>query len=73
MAPFITEYPQYFTATNLEWKRLLKPDKYKDIIISSMRFLVNDKRAETFLPMAVDWSGQIMEQECMITRLGDGW
>ena len=48
MAPFITEYPQFFTATNLEWKRLLKPDKYKDIIISSLRFLVSDKRAKIF-------------------------
>ena len=34
----ITEYPQFFTATNLEWKKLLKPDKYKDIVISSLRF-----------------------------------
>ena len=48
MAPFITEYPQFFTATNLEWKKLLTPDKYKDIIISSLRFLVNDKRANIF-------------------------
>jgi hypothetical protein len=28
----ITESPQFFTATILEWKRLLKPDKYKDIL-----------------------------------------
>lgn len=48
MAPFITEYPQFFTATNLGWKKLLKPDKYKDIIISSLRFLVTDKRAKIF-------------------------
>ena len=48
MQPFITEYPQFFTATNLEWKRLLKPGKYKDIIIGSMRFLVKDKRAKIF-------------------------
>ena len=27
-------YPDYFTATILEWKHLLKPDKYKDIILS---------------------------------------
>jgi len=40
----ITEYPQFFTATNLEWKKLLQPDKYKDIVIESMRFLVNEKR-----------------------------
>jgi putative transposase len=48
MEPIITEYPQFFTATNLEWKRLLKPNKYKDIVISSMRFLVKDKRVKIF-------------------------
>jgi putative transposase len=48
MVPIITEYPQFFTATNLEWKRLLKPDKYKDIVIGSLRFLVKDKRVKVF-------------------------
>ena len=42
----ITEAPQFFTATILEWKRLLKPDKYKDIIISSLEFLVKNKRVQ---------------------------
>jgi len=27
----IIESPQFFTVTILEWKRLLKPDKYKEI------------------------------------------
>ena len=40
----ITEYAHFFTATNLEWKPLLTSDKYKGIIIESMRFVVNDKR-----------------------------
>ena len=44
MASPITEYPHFFTATNLEWKKLLAQDKYKDVIIESMRFLVKDKR-----------------------------
>jgi putative transposase len=44
MSSFITGYPQFFTATNLEWKLILEPDKYKDIITSSMEFLVKDKR-----------------------------
>ena len=44
MADVITEYPQFFTATNLEWNKLLQPDKYKDVIIESMRFVVNDNR-----------------------------
>jgi putative transposase len=48
MQPIITEYPTYFTATNLEWKKLLQPDKYKDIVISSMKFLVKDKRVKIF-------------------------
>jgi len=44
MTNIITNYPQFFTATNLEWKMLLKPDKHKDVIIESMRFLVQDSR-----------------------------
>jgi hypothetical protein len=37
-------YPNYFTSTILEWKHLLKPDKYKDIVISSLEFLVIERR-----------------------------
>jgi REP element-mobilizing transposase RayT len=44
MSSFITDYAQFFTATNLEWKPLLQPDKYKDIIAGSLDFLVRDKR-----------------------------
>lgn len=44
MGSIVTEWPQYFTATNLEWKKLLQPDKYKDIIIDSLRFLVSENR-----------------------------
>ncbi len=29
---------QFFTATILEWKHLLKPDKYKDTIVESLSF-----------------------------------
>ncbi len=39
-------WPQYLTATILEWKHLLKQDKYKDIIIDSLQFLVQEKRIE---------------------------
>jgi putative transposase len=35
---------QFFTATILEWKKLLTPDKYKDILIDSFRFLVREQR-----------------------------
>ena len=41
-----THYSQYFTATILEWKHLLKPDKYKDVIIDSLKFLVKEKWVE---------------------------
>ena len=38
----------FFTATVLEWKHLLKPDKFKDVIIESFRFLVNKFRVRIF-------------------------
>jgi hypothetical protein len=37
-------YPYFFTATILEWKHLLKPDKYKDIIIKSLLYLSEQKK-----------------------------
>jgi len=39
VSKIITGYPHFFTATILGWKKLLKPDKYKDILIESMQFL----------------------------------
>ena len=44
----ITECPQFFTATILEWERLLAPDKYKDIIMDSLRFVVANKRIKLY-------------------------
>jgi len=41
-------YVSFFTATILEWKPLLINDKYKDIIISSMKFLVDDIRVNIY-------------------------
>jgi putative transposase len=35
---------QFFTATILEWKHLLKQDRYKQVIIESLSFLVAEKR-----------------------------
>jgi putative transposase len=37
-------YPQFYTATILEWKHLLADDSHKDIIINSLKFLVTEKR-----------------------------
>lgn len=44
----IEEYPYFFTATILEWKHLLKPDKFKDIIISCLKYLVEQERAKIY-------------------------
>ncbi len=33
----------YYTATNLYWKPLLKDNRYKDIVIDALRFLVKKK------------------------------
>jgi hypothetical protein len=41
-----TNYPHFFTATILEWKHLLKLNKFKEIIIlSQQRLLVSGSRA----------------------------
>ena len=34
-----TYHTQFFTATIFKWKQLLKDDAFKDIIISSLKFL----------------------------------
>jgi putative transposase len=36
-------HPQFFTATILEWKHLLKEDTFKDIIIDSLLYLTREK------------------------------
>jgi hypothetical protein len=46
-------YPDYFTATILEWKHLLRPEKYKDIVISSLEFLVKEDRIRLYAQMLI--------------------
>ena len=41
-------YIAFYTATILEWKHLLKPDKYKQIIIDSLAFLIKEKRVKVY-------------------------
>src|SRR4051812_33942204 len=36
-------HPQFFTATILDWKHLLKEDDYKNIIINSLLYLKNER------------------------------
>ena len=35
---------EFFTATCLNWQVLLQPDERKQIVMDSLRFMVNDKR-----------------------------
>ena len=37
-------YPNYFTSRVVEQKHLLNPDKYKDIVILRLEFLVIERR-----------------------------
>ncbi len=48
--PAITfnQYPQFFTATILEWKHLLADDFMKNIVIESLKFLVKDGRVVVY-------------------------
>ena len=39
-------WPQFFTATIQGWKHLLKDDRYKDVIISSLKFLKENKKVK---------------------------
>ncbi len=45
---FPINYPVFFTATILEWKPLLKQEKYKDIIVSSLEYLVKQNKVQVF-------------------------
>ena len=48
MPEFITEYPQFFTASIKGFYKLLQQDKYKDVIINSLKFLVEKKRIKLY-------------------------
>ncbi len=45
---FEHQHIAFFTATILEWKHLLKPDKYKELIIQSLKFLVDNGRVQLY-------------------------
>ncbi|MCB0722496.1 MAG: transposase [Ignavibacteriae bacterium] len=38
----------FFTATILNWNKILREDKYKDIIVNSLQFLTNENRIKVF-------------------------
>jgi putative transposase len=43
-----TEWPQFYTATILNWKHLLEDDKYKNIIIESLQFCVKERKVKLY-------------------------
>ena len=45
---FPIEWPQFFTATILDWKPLLQNDDYKDIIIDALRFAIKKRRINLY-------------------------
>ena len=44
MQTYPTYWPEFYTATTLEWKPLLAKDKYKHLIIQSLQYLVLNKK-----------------------------
>ena len=52
---YAQEWPQFFTATIHEWKHLLQEDKYKNIIVNTLKFLVTEGNVTIngFVPIAI--------------------
>jgi REP element-mobilizing transposase RayT len=48
MKNFSETYIEFLTITILDWKKLLKPIKYKELIIESLSYFVKEKRANIF-------------------------
>jgi len=46
--------PEFYTATILDWKALLKEDKFKNIIISSLRYLVTGNKIKLYAFVIMD-------------------
>ena len=42
------EHPEFLTVTCLEWTHVLKEDRFKDIVIDSLRFLCKEERIQVF-------------------------
>jgi REP element-mobilizing transposase RayT len=76
MPSFITEYPQFFTASIKGWYKLLEHEKYKDIIINSLRFLVEDKRIKLYafaimsdhIHLVLGWSSPLPDRRGNLFR-----
>lgn len=47
-------HPDFTTVTCLEWKRILADDRYKDLVVDSLRFLVKDERINLYSFVIMD-------------------
>ena len=45
---YARQHPDYITITCLEWKYILKEDRFKDIVIDSLSFLVREERVSVY-------------------------
>jgi putative transposase len=54
MEKYSIYWPQFYTATILEWKPLLKPAKYKDVIIQSLQYLTTNKKIALYAFVIMD-------------------
>lgn len=50
----LSEFTRFFTATNLEWKKLLKPLKYKEVVLDSLRYLTKNGRVKIYAFVIMD-------------------
>lgn len=48
MKQYPIHWPQFYTATILEWKFLLYNDLFKNIIIQSLKYLVDNKKIKLY-------------------------
>ncbi len=44
MEPLARQHPEFLTVTCLEWKPILDEDRFKDLIVDSLRFLTQEAR-----------------------------
>jgi putative transposase len=45
---YLTEWPQFYTATVLNWQHLLEKDKYKNLIVESLQFCVKENKVKLY-------------------------
>ena len=46
-------WPQFYTATIQGWMHLLKEDKYKEVIGSTLQYLVENKKVNALVPIVI--------------------